>query len=186
MGTKFPPHIINHPESGQIRIGEEDDPATLRIAEVAVNSGSAASFRLFKDGGWEIQATDNKNGSNLIQRGAGPINISSEGDLNIDVDGTFSVKAKNIYMDALGGEDPKKPGGDIALTAMHNFKVEAKNNVNIIGKGNVTVQASDKLILHSFGWSILIGQVVRIHEPKSKLIPGSLKSYIDTLQLGEG
>ena len=42
--SKFPPYIINHPEDGQIRIGEED-LHVVRKADIQIKAGSDATLR---------------------------------------------------------------------------------------------------------------------------------------------
>ena len=53
--SKFPPYIVNHPEDGQIRIGEEDIHV-VRKADIQIKAGSDATLRLFDDGGWELRS----------------------------------------------------------------------------------------------------------------------------------
>ena len=88
-----PPLIFNHPEDGFIRVGIETSDRVTRKSQVQVASGNGASLRIFKDGGWELRATANDKGSNLFQRGEGPLNIYSDGDININCKGEFSVMA---------------------------------------------------------------------------------------------
>jgi|TARA_B100000035_G_scaffold85069_1_gene71503 hypothetical protein len=173
--SKIPPYIVNHPEDGSFRIGKEEEGKAVRRSQIACAAGSAASLRIFEDGGWELRATENDKGSNLIQKGAGPINIKSEGDINIDCKGTFNVMAKDIIMKAT---DPST--GDIYLHAEHDVHFEGKNFTKLIGH-NVTINAADKLLSNSKGFNIIIGDMVRIHEPQSKLIPPALGDYINSL-----
>jgi hypothetical protein len=83
--------------------------------------------------------------------------------------------AKDIIMKAT---DPTE--GDIYLHAEHDVHFEAKNFAKMIGH-NVTINASDKLLSNSKGFNIIIGDMVRIHEPQSKLIPPALGDYINSL-----
>ena len=169
-----PPLIITNPEDGFLRVGTEKG-RQKRKSQVQLASGSAASLRLFKDGGWELKSQTNGNGSNIIQKGNGPLNIKSEGDLNIDVDGTFSVKAKDIVM-----ETTDASVGDIVLNPKHDFRLDAKNYVIMMGK-DVTIDAKSKLLLFSEDMSYLVGKYVRIHEPTSQLIPPTFGEHIDSL-----
>jgi hypothetical protein len=173
--SKSPPYIVNHPEDGSFRIGKEEDGKAVRKAQICAAAGSAASLRIFEDGGWELRATENEQGSNILQTGAGPINIKSDGDINIDCKGTFSVMAKDIIMKATDAKI-----GDIFLHAEHDIHLQGKNFAKLIGH-NTTVTANDKLITNSKGFNIIIGDMVRIHEPQSKLIPGPLGDYINSL-----
>jgi len=174
-----PPLIVTNPEDGFLRIGMEKN-TPLRKSQVQLASGSAASLRLFKDGGWELKSQYNSTGSNIIQKGTGPLNIKSEGDLNIDVDGTFNLKAKDIVMETTHADV-----GDIVLNPKHDFRLDAKNYVILMGK-DITLDAKSKLILYSDDMSYLVGRYVRIHEPTSQLIPPTfgahIKSLTDTLK----
>tara|TARA_B100000287_G_C20563506_1_gene753436 strand:- start:497 stop:1045 length:549 start_codon:yes stop_codon:yes gene_type:complete len=169
-----PPLIVTNPEDGFLRIGMEKS-TQKRKSQCQLASGSACTLRLFKDGGWEIKSQTNSKGSNIIQKGTGPLNIKSEGDLNIDVDGTFNVKAKDIVMETTDADV-----GDIVLNPKHDFRLDAKNYVILMGK-DVTIDAVSKLILFSQDMSYLIGRYVRIHEPTSQLIPPTFGAHIKEL-----
>ena len=56
--SKSPPYIVNHPEDGSFRIGKEEDGKAVRKAQICAAAGSAASLRIFEDGGWELRATE--------------------------------------------------------------------------------------------------------------------------------
>ena len=169
-----PPLIVTNPEDGFLRIGMEKG-TQKRKSQVQLASGSASSLRLFKDGGWELKSQTNSIGSNIIQKGTGPLNIKSEGDLNIDVDGTFNVKAKDIVMETTDADV-----GDIVLNPKHDFRLDAKNYVILMGK-DITIDAVSKLILFSQDMSYLVGRYVRIHEPTSQLIPPTFGAHIKGL-----
>ena len=169
-----PPIIFTNPEDGFLRIGKEKEKQK-RDSQVQLASGSAASLRLFKDGGWELKSQTNSKGSNIIQKGTGPLSIKSEGDFNIDVDGTFHLKAKDIVMETTDADV-----GDIVLNPKHDFRLDAKNYVILMGK-DVTLDAHNKLILFSEDMSYLVGRYVRIHEPTSQLIPPTFGAHIDSL-----
>ena len=174
-----PPIIFTNPEDGFLRIGNEKTPQ-VRNDQIELATGSGCILRMFKDGGWELKSQTNSKGSNIIQKGTGPLNIKSEGDLNIDVDGTFNVKAKDIVMETTDADV-----GDIVLNPKHDFRLDAKNYVILMGK-DVTLDAHSKLILFSEDMSYLVGRYVRIHEPTSQLIPPTfgahIKSLTDTLK----
>ena len=169
-----PPIIVTNPEDGFLRIGMEKS-TQKRKSQAQLASGSAASLRLFKDGGWELKSQTNSTGSNIIQKGTGPLNIKSEGDLNIDVDGTFNLKAKDIVMETTDADV-----GDIVLNPKHDFRLDAKNYVILMGK-DITLDAQNKLLLFSENMSYLVGKYIRIHEPTSQLIPPTFGSHINKL-----
>ena len=179
-----PPLIISHPEDGFLRVGKETNDDIDRKTQVELGSGSGASLFLFDDGGWEIRgikgglndtADSEHSGANIIQQGGGPLNIISEGDLNINVDGTFSVKAKNIVMDA---EDRD---GDFVLIAERNIRLNAKNNLTMIGT-NVVTKASQTLLAHSDGFNIMSSDTRDIvYESKTPMTPTSITKMIKTL-----
>ena len=80
--SNCPPIIVTNPEDGFLRIGMEKG-TQKRKSQAQLASGSAASLRLFKDGGWELKSQTNSTGSNIIQKGSGPLNIKSGGDIKI-------------------------------------------------------------------------------------------------------
>ena len=178
--SKFPPYILNHPEDGQIRIGEED-LHVVRKADIQIKAGSDATLRLFDDGGWELRSklgeeTENP-GSNIIQSGTGPLNIKVDGDFNIECGGEFNVNAKKIIMTARDAVD-----GNIKLTAQQDFYAEAKKTAKIKGQVNVRVEATQNLIAKSGAAHILQGGFVHVHENNSKIIPPTLKALISKYQ----
>tara|TARA_B100001113_G_scaffold322982_1_gene293745 strand:+ start:19 stop:579 length:561 start_codon:yes stop_codon:yes gene_type:complete len=172
--TNIPEVLICNPQDGTLRIGCETK-AVKRPSQAQLMAGSGANLRLYKDGGWELRATANGPGSNLIQQGSGPLNIKSEGDVNIDCDGRFSVAAKEIVMKATDASE-----GDIVLQPAHNFRADV-GNYAIIMATQVTLDAKDKILSHSQGMNYIIGANVRIHEPVSQLVPASFKTSIETL-----
>ena len=70
--------------------------------------------------------------------------------------------------------------GDIVLNPKHDFRLDAKNYVILMGK-DVTLDAHNKLLLFSENMSYLVGKYVRIHEPTSQLIPPTFGSHINKL-----
>ena len=173
--TNIPEVLVCNPQDGFIRIGCETKPDVKRPSQIQADAGSGANLRLYKDGGWELRATANGPGSNLIQQGAGPLNIRSEGDVNIDCDGRFSVTAKEIVMKAT---DPTE--GDIVLEPAHNFRADVGNHA-IIMATSVILDAKDKILSYTSGMNYIVGSNVRIHEPVSQLIPSSLDTTINKL-----
>ena len=177
--SKFPPYIVNHPEDGQIRIGEEDIHV-VRKADIQIKAGSDATLRLFDDGGWELRSklgeeTENP-GSNIIQSGTGPLNIKVDGDFNIECGGEFNVNAAKIVMTANDAVD-----GNIKLNANQDFFAEAKKTAKLNGS-NVQVIATQNLIARSDAAHVLQGGFVHVHESNSKIIPPSLKEFISKIQ----
>ena len=68
--------------------------------------------------------------------------------------------------------------GGITLKYEQDITIDAANRA-IIKAENITFDAKDRILSHSVGWQILIGQCIRLHEPKTKLCPAFLKEYID-------
>ena len=172
--TQVPPIICENPEDGFLRIGAERDDVQ-RKSQCQLAAGSGASLRVFKDGGWELKSTANSEGSNLIQKGTGPLNIKSEGNVHIDCAGRFSVKAKEIVMEATDAKE-----GDIILRPAHNFRADVGNHA-IITASSVSIDAKDKILSHTAGIHYIVGSHVRLHEPVSKLIPSVMNLTINKL-----
>ena len=172
---KIPPIIIGNPQDGFIRVGIETSGKVTRKSQVQVSSGSKAALRLFKDGGWELKSNENKIGSEIIQKGEGPLIIKSEGNIDIDCDGTFSVTARDIVMKSTHPVE-----GDIVLNSAHNFRANVENYAIIMGT-QVTLDAKQTLISHCEGMHYIVGNSVRIHEPVSKLIPPNFGKAINKL-----
>ena len=170
----IPPITIAHPEDGFFHIGKETSGRTKRKKQVQVAGGSGASLRIFQDGGWELRSVSNDKGSNLLQQGDGPLNIYSDGDINVNCLGEFSVKASKITMETTSDE------GDIVLNAKRNIRLDADNNITFLGT-NVTTKASQTFLAHSDGWNILSGNPVYTFTPKSKLIPSGVGDIVQTL-----
>tara|TARA_B100001250_G_scaffold138175_1_gene118275 strand:+ start:9284 stop:9901 length:618 start_codon:yes stop_codon:yes gene_type:complete len=194
--SKVPPIIIQHPEDGTFRIGRERDEEsvepTVRKADVSLQAGSAeaggpaASLRLFHDGGFELRSTPDPSGiqgSQILQLVEdAPLIIHSKGGIIFDCEGTFAVTANDIQMRAknrAGLEKPWNQSGNINLKASKNIKIDADKAVTVTSE-NVTLDAKKQIISHSEGWNIICGRIVRIHEPRSQLIPSSLQTILDT------
>ena len=169
-----PPLIFNHAEDGFVRVGIETSDRVTRKSQVQVASGNGASLRIFKDGGWELRATPNEKGSNILQRGEGPLNIYSDGDVNINCKGEFSVKAKSIRMETTDSE------GNFIVNAKKNIRLDADNNVTVLGT-NIVTKGSGKILTTCDGMHILAGNPIIIYEKKAKLIPTGVADLVDTL-----
>ena len=176
---KFPPIIIQHPECGHLTMGDEKDKDVERPRDIGLYGGSANAIRLFKDGGFELRSSDDDSeqetrGSMILQACKdGKLVIKSEGDLHIDVAGEFTVSANKIKMEALNASED-----GINLKAKHDIRIDADNNI-LMTADNITIDAKERILSHSEGWTILMGQCVRIHEPVSKLTPAAFQTYID-------
>ena len=176
---KFPPVIIQHPECGHLTMGDEKDDNVKRPRDIGLYGGSANALRLYKDGGFELRSSDDQGeqktlGSTILQACKdGKLIIKSEGDLHIDVAGDFTVSANKIKMEALNASED-----GINLKAKHDIRVEADNNVIIKGD-NITIDAKERIVSHSVGWTVLIGQYIRLHEPQTKICPAFLEEYIE-------
>ena len=172
---EVPPLLWSNPQDGFIRVGVETSNKVTRKSQVQIASGSAASLRLFKDGGWELKSNDNTKGSSIIQKGTGRLSIKADGDLLIDCGGTFSVKAKDIVM-----ETKNAMTGDIVLNAKHNFRANV-GNYAIISAKDITIDAKSNLLSYSENINYVIGNYVRIHEPTSLLIPDNFLRAVNKL-----
>jgi len=172
-----PPINIHNPEHGFLEIGEETDAKVLRKHHVQLGGGTGAALHIYKDGGWCLWAKNNELGSSLIQEGSGPISITSDGDINLEAKGDISMKARNIIMQTTASD------GDVVINSKHNIRLDADNNVTILGT-NVTTKAFYNMLQVSDGWNIISGNPIFLHEQKTKLIPTSVADIVNTL-LGE-
>ena len=194
--SKVPPVILQHPEDGTFRIGRErEDEAvdpTVRKTDISMQAGNAeaggpaASLRLFHDGGFELRSTPDPSGiqgSQILQLVEdAPLIIHSKGGIIIDCEGTFAVTANDIQMRAknrAGLEKGWNQSGSINLKASKNIKIDADKAVTVTSE-NVTIDGKKQVLSHSEGWNIVCGRTIRLHEPRSKLIPSALQSIIDT------
>jgi hypothetical protein len=168
------PLVISHPSGGFLAIGDQTVKKAERRRTAQLGGSTGASVRIFEDGGWDIRSTSNDKGSSLVQTGKGPLSIYSEGDLIIDVKGTLSMKAKDIIMESKGTD------GDIVLNSAHDIRLDAGNNVKVLGT-MVGLFSDSKMILASQGWNIIRGNPLRFVEPKSKLIPTSLLEFAESV-----
>ena len=173
-----PPVIIQHPEDGTFFMGRERDDNVTRKRDIQLIGSQSNSLRLFHDGGFELRSSEDAGGdagSSILQVvDEAPLLIKSAGDIRIQCDGRFSVVAHDIRMKAEGADDT----GGITLKSEQDITIDAANRA-IIKAENITFDAKDRILSHSVGWQILIGQCIRLHEPKTKLCPAFLKEYID-------
>ena len=98
----------------------------------------------------------------------GPITIGENSKV-----GSNSVVAKDIRMSAEGSPSES----DITLSAQHNMNIQS-DNYTILQSNNLSLHGKERFVANSNGWMMLIGQNVRIHEPKTKLCPLPLEDYI--------
>lgn len=173
-----PPVIIQHPEDGTFFMGRERDDKVTRKRDIQLVGSQSNSLRLFHDGGFELKSSEDAggtSGSSILQVvDDAPLLIKSKGDIRIQCDGRFSVVAHDIKMKAEGADDT----GGMTLKSEQDITLDAANRA-IIKAENITFDAKDRILSHSVGWQILIGQVIRLHEPKTKICPAFLREYID-------
>ena len=176
--ANVPPIIIQHPEDGVLAIGRERRDDARRIKDIGLHGSSSAGMRIFHDGGFELRSSDDATaaqGSQIVQKCDGaPLILKSAGDILIECDGRFSVVANDIRMSAKNAKE-----GDITLKAKHDINLDADNRI-IAQSENVILEAKDKVISFSEGWNIIQGNVIRIHEPTSQLIPPVLGDYLES------
>tara|TARA_B100001113_G_scaffold349713_1_gene345583 strand:+ start:2010 stop:2564 length:555 start_codon:yes stop_codon:yes gene_type:complete len=174
--ANVPPIIIQHPEDGVFTIGRERRDDTRRIKDIGLHGSSSAGMRIFHDGGFELRSSDDDTaiqGSQIVQKcDKAPLIIKSAGDILIECDGRFSVVANDIRMSAKNADE-----GDITLKAKHDINIDADNRI-IAQSENVILNAKDKVLSFSKGWNVMVGNVIRIHEPTSQLVPPKLGDYL--------
>lgn len=172
-----PPITIQHPEDGMFQIGRERDADVNRKKDVAIKGSKSQGLRLFHDGGFELTTSEDARAAekgSTIQSvvDGGTLVIKSLGDILIECDGRFSVVANDIRMETMNAME-----GDITLTAKHNMTLQS-DNYTFIQSESLTLHGTERFIANSNGWMMLVGQNVRIHEPKTKLCPLPLEDYI--------
>ena len=170
-----PPLIFNHPEDGFIRVGVQTADRITRKSQVQVAAGNGSSLRIFKDGGWELRAVDNEKGSNIFQQGEGPLNIYSDGDINVNCKVSSQSRQQRLQWRPFDPED-----GNIVLNSNKNIRLDADNNLHALGT-NVVIKADNKILSHSVGMNIVAGNPVIIYEKKMKIIPTGLADIVDIL-----
>ncbi len=176
--STVPPIIIQHSECGHLTIGQQKK-GDLRPRDVGLYASKTNALRLFRDGGFDLRSSEDggentKKGSSIKQVCPNaPLIIKSEGSMKIDVAKTLEITADKIIIKAENGSED-----GLDLLANHDIRMEAKNNT-IITSDNITIDAKERILTHSEGWTILVGQCVRIHEPITKICPAFMREYID-------
>ena len=177
--TKVPPIIIQHSECGHLTFGDEKDGKSQRPKDVGLYGGDSQKLRLFRDGGFELCSSEsqgaNKQKGSLINQvcNNGFLTINSEGDITIRAKNKLILKADQIEIEA---DNASEDG--VTIIAEHDIKLRANNNT-IITSDNVTIDAKERIVSHSEGWQILIGQYIRLHEPQTKMCPAFMREYIE-------
>ena len=177
--TKVPPIIIQHSECGHLTFGDEKDGKSQRPKDVGLYGGDSQKLRLFRDGGFELCSSEsqgaNKQKGSLINQvcNNGFLTINSEGDITIRAKNKLILKADQIEIEA---DNASEDG--VTIMAEHDIKLRANNNT-IITSDNITIDAKERIVSHSEGWQILIGQCIRLHEPQTKMCPAFMREYIE-------
>jgi len=177
-GTKVPPIIINHAECGHLTFGDEKKNSQ-RPRDVGLYGGDSNSLRLFRDGGFDLRSSESQ-GANL-QKGSLINQVCDDAPLSINSEGDIIIRAKNkiiLEADLVEIEATNKSDDGVTIMAEHDIKLRAKNNT-IITSDNITIDAKERIVSHSEGWTVLIGQYIRLHEPQTKICPAFLEEYID-------
>jgi len=177
-GTKVPPIIINHAECGHLTFGDEKINSG-RPRDVGLYAGDSNALRLFRDGGFELRSSESQ-GANLLQ-GSLINQVCDDAPLSINSEGDIIIRAKNkiiLEADLVEIEATNKSDDGVTIMAEHDIKLRAKNNT-IITSDNITIDAHERILSHSEGWTVLIGQYIRLHEPQTKICPAFLEEYID-------
>ena len=178
-GTKVPPITIQHSECGHLTFGDEKAKDAQRPRDVGLYGGDSQKLRLFRDGGFELSSSESQGvnqtkGSSIMQVcDDAPLTINSEGDITIRAKNKLILKADLIEIQS----DHASEDG-VTIMAEHDIKLRAGNNT-IITSDNITIDAKERIVSHSEGWQILIGQCIRLHEPVTKLCPAPLLDYIN-------
>ena len=177
--TKVPPIIINHAECGHLTFGEEKDGETERPRDVGLYAGDSNALRLFRDGGFELRSSESA-GENKI-RGSSIMQVCNNATLLINSEGDVTIRARNklrLVADLVEIEAKNASTEGVTIIAEHDINLRANNNT-IITSDNITIDAKERIVSHSEGWQILIGQYIRLHEPQTKICPAFLKEYIE-------
>ena len=177
-GTKVPPIIIQHSECGHLTFGDEKKDSN-RARDVGLYAGDSNALRLFRDGGFELrssesQGTNQTKGSAIMQVcDNAPLTMNSEGDIFIRAKNKLVLRADHIEIESTHGSTE-----GVVIKAKHDINIRADNNI-IMTSDNITLDAKERVLTHSEGWTVLIGQYIRLHEPQTKICPAFLEEYID-------
>ena len=177
--TKVPPIIINHAECGHLTFGDEKDGETERPRDVGLYAGDSNALRLFRDGGFELRSSESA-GENKI-KGSSIMQVCNNATLLVNSEGDVTIRARNklrLVADLIEIEAKNASTDGVTIIAEHDIKLRANNNT-IITSDNVTIDAKERILSHSEGWQVLIGQYIRLHEPQTKICPAFLKEYIE-------
>ena len=177
--TKVPPIIINHAECGHLTFGDEKDGETERPRDVGLYAGDSNALRLFRDGGFELRSSESQ-GENKI-KGSSIMQVCNNATLLVNSEGDVTIRARNklrLVADLVEIEAKNASTDGVTIIAEHDIKLRANNNT-IITSDNVTIDAKERILSHSEGWQVLIGQYIRLHEPQTKICPAFLKEYIE-------
>ena len=177
-GTKVPPIIINHAECGHLTFGDEKKNSK-RPRDVGLYGGDSQKLRLFRDGGFELSSSESQ-GTNQTQ-GSAIMQVCDDAPLTINSEGDITIRAKNkliLNADLIEIQSTNASEDGVTIMAKHDIKLRADNNT-IITSDNITIDAKERIISHSEGWQVLIGQYIRLHEPQTKICPAFLKEYIE-------
>ena len=177
-GTKVPPIIIQHSECGHLTFGDEKKDSN-RARDVGLYAGDSNALRLFRDGGFELRSSESqgknqKSGSSIMQVcDNAPLTMNSEGDIFIRAKNKLVLRADHIEIESTHGSTE-----GVVIKAKHDINIRADNNI-IMTSDNITLDAKERVLTHSEGWTVLIGQYIRLHEPQTKICPAFLEEYID-------
>ena len=177
--TKVPPIVIQHSECGHLTFGDEKDKETGRPRDVGLYGGDSQKLRLFRDGGFELCSSESQ-GANQT-KGSLINQVCNNGFLTINSEGDITIRAKNkliLNADLIEIQSTNASEDGITMLAEHDIKIRANNNT-IITSDNITIDAKERILSHSEGWQILIGQCIRLHEPQTKICPAFMREYID-------
>ena len=178
-GTKVPPITIQHSECGHLTFGDEKAKDAQRPRDVGLYGGDSQKLRLFRDGGFELcssesQGVNQTKGSSIMQVcDDAPLTINSEGDIIIRAKNKLILEADLVEIQSYHASED-----GVTIMAEHDIKIRANNNT-IITSDNITIDAKERVLTHSEGWTVLIGQYIRLHEPITKICPAFLEEYID-------
>ena len=180
--SKIPPIIFNHNESGQIIMGAEGKKAKVdRPRDIGLYAREADNhLKLFVDGGFELKASKNfvegksEAGSNIIQNCIGaPLMIQSEGSIHIGAASSITLDAQRIYIKSNASNEI-----GVNIDAESDIRIDAGKDFLVTAE-NITHDAKERVLSHSEGWTILIGQSIRLHEPQTNMCPAFMNEYID-------
>ena len=66
----------------------------------------------------------------------------------------------------------------INIDAEADVRIQAGRDY-LVTADNITIDAKERIVSHSEGWQILIGQYIRLHEPQTKICPAFMTEYIE-------